>query len=211
MNISTKDAHAEVAAPMPAKRKLWWGLGGVVFFFALVQSITVTPSIHGRVIDEQTQQPLPDVMVAASWNLEQLALVDSSVSAGPVKVAEMSTDRNGAFTFPAALLVHKPVLPFSWFARSDEEMPLLTLAKQGYQVTIVGNDIFGMEGPAHGGGFLALRSSSLENVSVRMTRWSQADTQANDRRSLALERLSFAEHMCSRRWLCQEQPLQRSL
>lgn len=199
------------ASEKTERRRLLRVIAGALFGFALVQSITITPSIHGRVIDEQTGEPLAGATIAALWNLEMTTLVDSSLPGGPVKVAETATNREGEFAFAAAVLIHWPVTPFSLFTRSAEEMPRLIVAKQQYEVRTVGNDTFGIEGPAHGAGFLLLRRSSLEDSLVRMRPWSDdADPQVESRRSMALRWLEQAAAQCSRRWLCQEQPLQRS-
>lgn len=201
----TPDSIADTPRPR-AKRRARWTIGGALLVLLIVQSITFTPAIHGRVVDEQTQAPLADTTVAALWTLDGLTL-DSPAPGGPVKVAETTTNGAGVFNFPMAVLLHRPLLPFSWFTRSAEKMPLLTVAKQGYQVRIAANDTFGIDGPAHGAGFLSVRSSSLENALVRMTRWSEEDRPANDRRLRALEQVTTLESQCLRRWLCQAQPL----
>lgn len=210
MSVTSKDTSVEGSSEASPRRKRWWVIGAVVLVLALVQSVTVTPAIHGRVVDEQTQEPLADVVVAALWNLEQPTLVDSSLPGGPVKMAETSTDGEGKFNFPTAVIIHWPLMPFRWYTRSDEEMPELTLVKQGYRVFSVGNDIFAMYGPAHDAGLLSLRSSSLENANIRMTRWSAPDPQIDLLRFMALEQVILAEQACSRQLLCQAHPLQRS-
>lgn len=195
----------------PEPRRLLRVIGVVLLVFAIVQSITITPSIHGRVVDEQTGEPLQGASIAALWKLEVLTLVDSSLPGGPLKVAETTTDRNGEFAFPTAVLIHWPVAPFSLLTRSPAHMPMLIVAQPEYQTRTMSNDLFGFEGPSHGDGFLSLRSSSLENAIVRLPRWTaNADSQTEDRRSLALDQLQQAAAECSRRWLCQEQPLLRT-
>lgn len=195
----------------PARGRPVWIVVGALVVFALLQSITITPAIHGRVVDEHTREPVSGAAIAALWYLELTTIVDSPLPGGPVKLAESSSDRDGRFDFARAVLIHWPVAPFSLFVRSADDMPKLIVAKPGYQVRIARNDVFGIDGPRHGAGFLSLRSSSLERVLVLLPRWSpDPDAQANDRRTFALDQIEQAERQCSQRLLCQAQSLRRT-
>jgi len=77
--------------------------------------------IHGRVIDEETGQPLPGVVVLADWTMVGYG--------GDVVLhtSETTTDRTGAYTIPAMPRKIRP--PFKWLEYRD---PDLWLYKPGY-------------------------------------------------------------------------------
>jgi hypothetical protein len=77
--------------------------------------------IHGRVIDEETGQPLPGVVVLADWTM--VGYGGDAV----LHTAETMTDKNGAYTIPA--MPRKIRRPFKWLDYRDPE---LWLYKPGY-------------------------------------------------------------------------------
>lgn len=201
--------------PRSARRRIVKAIAGAVLAFALIQSVTITPAIGGRVINKRTGEPVPGAAIAAVWKLEIFNPLHSALPGGPVKIAETVADSQGYFTLSTAVIVHWPLLPFSWFTRSERYMPQLVVVRDGYQARVANNDIFGIEGPRHGSGFLSVRSSSLENGRVRLVPLppapdAEATRQFNFRLTEAIMETAEATAQCRRRIWCQEQPLRRT-
>jgi hypothetical protein len=79
-----------------------------------------TEPIHGRVIDEETAKPLPDVVVVAIWltgGFEQRVL----------RVMETKTAANGEYSFPPTHWMFRR--PLTWLTYEDPE---LGFYKPGY-------------------------------------------------------------------------------
>lgn len=84
----------------------------------------VAKSIHGRVIDAETKQPLPGTVVVAQWVLEQ-------PFRGPAKrlnAEEAITDQNGDFNIPGWGPRCRP-----WYAELGSHDPWLLVFKAGYK------------------------------------------------------------------------------
>jgi len=81
-------------------------------------------SIHGRVVDAQTNQPLPGAVVVALWELDKFIS-----GTGPVLTAQETTaDSTGAFTIPGWGPKFRPCL-----TRLLNNDPTLFVFRAGYE------------------------------------------------------------------------------
>lgn len=187
-----------------------WTIVAVLLVVAVVQSVTITPSIHGRILDAQGR-PLGGVAVAALWEVDA-ATLEGARADGTVRIAETVSDSKGAFSFGAARIVHAPLMPFSWRLRSDSAMPRLVIVHEQHSLRVATNDIYGLEGPGHSAGFLSIRSSSLENAMVQLSplpnsRDADAVQQYPHALRMASRDIEHANFQCARSVFCQGQPL----
>jgi hypothetical protein len=93
--------------------------------------------IEAQVIDAETKQPLPGVIVVAHWELNYSTL-GGNTRAGQLKVMETVTDKNGTFHFPA----WGPKIAIVSFL-SDDQDPELLLFKSGYEYRRLYNALTG--------------------------------------------------------------------
>lgn len=88
-------------------------------------------AIHGKVVDEQTGQPVPNAIVVARWRGDLFAFVESQTVC--VHVDTATTDEKGQYRLPA------------WRKRNDlgwvrDVMPVINIYKQGYSHTYQRSD-----------------------------------------------------------------------
>jgi hypothetical protein len=177
----------------------------------VIQSITITLPIHGRVVDETSGQPVAGAAIAALWQLDTWTPVHG-LPGGAVRTAQAVTGKDGTFEFPTALIVHPPLLPLSWLMRSESNMPELVVVADGYQPLGAANDVFGIDGPRHASGFLFVRISSLQGAVLRLVSLPQAmDARQRDEYRGTLDavahQIAFAADSCEVRSYCQSHSL----
>jgi hypothetical protein len=187
-----------------------WRIGvSALAMLAALQSITITLPINGRVVDKASGEPIPNAAVAALWQLEVWTPVHGQP--GPtIRIAQALTNEDGAFEFPMTVLFHPPVLPLSWLMRSDDRMPELIVAANGYCPDKLNNDTLGIFGPAHGSGFWFVRASSLQQAHARLLALPEGIAAQNaDQCDIAWAKFKVAEAQgtCARRWYCKHDSL----
>lgn len=89
--------------------------------------------IEAKIIDAETKQPLPGVIVVAHWELEHGTL-GGNVSSGQLKVMEAVTDKDGKFSFPG----FGPEIVWNSFLLNYD--PRLLLFKNGYRYRVLFNE-----------------------------------------------------------------------
>lgn len=161
---SSSDEDAE-----RARRRRGWLIGLAVLGIPLIiQSVTITLPIRGRILDETSSRPVPHAAVTALWQFDVLT-PHNVASGGTARFAETLTDDDGTFRIPMAFIVHMPLLPFSLQTRSDSNMPRIIVVAKDYFPYDAGNDVYGIHGPSHTAGALFLRTSSLEGQDHYLT------------------------------------------
>lgn len=193
-------------------RRRWWRTGvSVAALLLAIQSITITLPIHGRVVDEASGKPVAGAAIAALWQFDAWTPVHG-LPGGTVKIAQAVTDEEGVFRFPAAFILHPPLLPLSWLMRSDTDMPGLVVVADGYQPQWGANDVFGINGPRHASGFLSVRTSSLQGAVLRLPPLpavldARQLNQYRDGLGWTANQIGFAAGSCARRVYCQSHSL----
>jgi len=91
-------------------------------------------SIHARVVDAATGQPLAGVNVVAHWELNGPL---ENVPVGQLQVLETVTDENGEFTFPA----WGPRLRWPLYGFLTWRDPMLLLFKSRYSYEVLFNEV----------------------------------------------------------------------
>lgn len=163
----------EATSTSPRRRRRWLLWLSAVAFFALVQSITVTPSIDARFVDETTGAPLADMPVTAVWQLES-ATPAGGMRTGALKVQHLSTNASGEIDVTSAVLVHWPVFPFGFGVRNATWMPALYVVTDQYANIVAGGS--SISGEPHPWSLLLLQRSALNGATIRL----QPDTVASD-------------------------------
>jgi hypothetical protein len=90
-------------------------------------------AIEARVLDEESGQPLEDVVVVANWLLMRGGL-GGRTQIGPLMVLEVVSDAKGRISFPAW-----GPMPNRTFGFLDHEDPELWFFKPGYRLSRVAN------------------------------------------------------------------------
>lgn len=176
----------------------------LILGFAVLQTFTISLPISGRIVDEEGK-PIANAEIAVLWQVRAYAIVDTG-PAGAVKVSRVATDEAGRYRIPAAFIVHTPMLPFSYLMRTGD-MPKLVVVARGHQVATVGNDFFGIDGPASFGGFWFVRASSLRGDDVKLKALDKLLSQrlsarADSNLSFGADEIRLAQSSCKSRFVC---------
>ncbi len=87
---------------------------------------------HGRVIDAQSLEPIPGVIVAARWVLWMVWIGNRD----SIREAQTVTDSNGNYAIPGGLMLRWP--PVGWLDDSD---PAMVVFKSGYKAEFFTNGL----------------------------------------------------------------------
>lgn len=187
-------------SPRPARRRRRWPIAAAAFaLLFVIQSITITLPIHGRVLDGTSGQPVPGAAVAALWQLDAWTPAQV-VPGGPVRIIQAVTRQDGTFELPMAVLIHLPLLPFSPLVRTDSEMPVLMVVADGYHPQSENNE-------GRWAGFLSLRVSFMQSEGMRLAPLPPSlDAQQFNEYQRDLESVRTAVELavgsCASRWYC---------
>lgn len=181
----------------------------VLAIAVLSQSFTISMPIEGRVVDE-AKKPIPGADVVAIWNVELFNPLHYAHPWGAVRVLHVRTDATGRFRIPLAITLHTPQIPFSLLMR-DNSMPELVVTAPGHAAATAINDRFGINGPAHSGGFWFVKTTSLDGDDIRIVHLSalsqMPDARTNGNLSIAEHEIEYASSSCSKRLLCRGTPI----
>lgn len=205
------DSH-EAQPPQRRKRAWWSRILLALLLFALVQSITLTESVNSVALDAVTREPLAGVPIALIWRLENMT--PGGANPGSVlKTAQVTTDADGRFHVPPALLLHAPLVPYSLSVRSTRYMPLLLACKFGY----LGQEEWANDIEDPFTGFFMLRGSTLDERPFEMRPLPARGQPLEDRTyvegSVAMNEgeMQGADSLCSGRVLCQHAALTQAI
>jgi hypothetical protein len=160
--ISQSDLMTRRGGRAPArKRPLWLYSIAAVAVLAMLQSVTITPPIESRVVQDETGVPVEGLHIVAVY-LANYATVGGAIPGMTLRVETAETDKDGRFRLPAAVMIHRPVAPFSFFYRSDTGMPMLVGCKPGVGVMGAGSNKDSFPG------FLSFRRTGLNDVDLKM-------------------------------------------
>lgn len=128
-------------------------------------------AITGKVVDEETSEPLAGVIIVAKWTVEE-----SLVGRGNdlLNVLETVSDKSGNYGFPAwgpKLVPFFPLSPLAIFGSGND--PLVVYFKSGYWPTVESNEMSDPERIASRepplGGFKA------NGMTIKLKKWDGKD------------------------------------
>jgi hypothetical protein len=154
------------------RRPLWPWVVAAILCLVLLQSFTITPAVHGRIVDGTSNAPIKGARVVAVWRVQGDSLA-GAIQGPSLRVQATLTGDQGRYDLPTVVLLHPPVFPFTWWDRSDD-MPAVLVLAPGYYGARVSNDPWATDRPRLKS-VLFLRRSNVDSRDIPMRREGQID------------------------------------
>jgi hypothetical protein len=155
MNSPKLKSLSYVAVPLILISALIW-----VIFFRLPYAYSAAP-IAGRVVDAQSGRAIPGAVVMAIWELRKGFGMETSITAGSLKVMEVLTDGEGRYKLPAWGPLRRPMGTYL-----GPDAPRLIVFKEDYVSFSRANDYDGTGDDRRRN---EIQNSSWDGETIRLT------------------------------------------
>jgi hypothetical protein len=131
---------------------------------AIIQSVTFTPAVEVRYVEDATGAPIDGITVTAVWHL-YAATPAGSLNSRVLKVHATKTNTEGTVHVPASLMFHPPVFPFGLNVRDINALPILYLNDRRFLSDAAAgshwDDAFSLS-------MLTLQKTSIDETTVKL-------------------------------------------
>jgi hypothetical protein len=167
-------------ADRPLRRRRWLIVLGSIAGLAIIQSVTFTPGVEVRYVNDVTGAPISKMKVTAVWHLYAGTPAGANKSR-VLKVFSVETGPDGNAHIPAALMLHPPVFPFGMNFRQIYALPVLYANDSRYSSDIRMGSSWD-DAPSFS--FLTFQKTSVDETTVKLARQSipmnQSDVDARN-------------------------------
>jgi hypothetical protein len=148
------------------RRRRWFIALGAIAGLAIIQSVTFTPAVEVRYVEDATGAPIDGMTVTAVWRFYAVGLIDR-LPTRVLKVQSVQTNSEGTAYVPPSLMFHPPVFPFSLSSRQIDALPVLFVNEARYRPHAA---VAGYEQREPSITLLTLQKTSIDETTVRLIR-----------------------------------------
>ena len=115
-----------VCSPMPSRTRVVVIAAAALAAWVSSQSFTLSLPLVFRVVDAPSQRPVAGALVFALWKTYTVTIAGANPGFS-ISARAGQSDANGWVHLPMTLAVHRPLAPFSWYARDWNHFPQLLI------------------------------------------------------------------------------------